>query len=168
MVLKVSYYFNANFSEYCPKRAGVVLYYKDKKTKEVLIGLGVSNFNLGLTDFGGTVDDYEKPTDAAIRELNEESLFVFKKLKYEELKKLKVFYDKKSLLIFLEVNSEPQEISKAFNEKLNSLEDFVIPEITEIVWFPLKKIKKMLDEEKELFYQKFYSIFKKSLDRVRW
>lgn len=125
-----------------PQRAGVIIYTMVEDT--IYIGLGLDSRSHDLTDFGGSVK-YRADGNAivgALREFQEETLDIFEPLKIQDIKDCPVIYDENNLIIFINLNIDPNVVSQKFNKhyeilttknKLyNALEE---PEVCGITWF---------------------------------
>lgn len=103
------------------RRAGIILYTKYKK--EILIGLGVDSVTHDLTDFGGgvlpSIDN--NPIETAFREFHEETLGIFEdkldKDYSKDFSKCYAIHDRTNVLIFIEIDYEPEDVCIAFNEE---------------------------------------------------
>ena len=100
------------------ERAGVIIYTKINGVKHFC--LGVDSKYGTLTDFGGGVKNCETFTQAAARELKEESLSVFNFKPSDIYKYSDIVYDKNMAIMFLRVKIS--DISKSviqFHKRLN-------------------------------------------------
>jgi len=142
-----------NWSKVQPLRAGVIPYIKNEKDNTPIFALGVDVNFRELTDFGGGVS-YKKDKNAivgALREFREESLGVFGTFKPKDVSECFVLYNQSMMILFLLLEVEPEEINKAFHEKLKQESE---PEVNGICWLPLCELQESLKPTSRLIYEK--------------
>lgn len=142
-----------------PRRAGVILY--TLKDEVLYFGFGVDAESHELTDFGGGVRYREDrdPITAALREFNEETLYMFEELTIDVIKDCAVIYDRQNLIVFIRIDLDPEEISRKFlNQYQESIEERKlirrgsVPEVCGITWLPSYHLDDALDHKSEGFH----------------
>lgn len=138
-----------NWSRVKPCRAGVIPYINTNKG--LVFAFGLDTQYRELTDFGGGVS-YKKDKTAvfgALREFKEESLGVFGDFIPKNVSNSFVIYNAEVMILFHQVDVEPETINKQFHEKLKNEEN---PEVCDIVWLGEEEFKKSLDPKSRLIY----------------
>jgi hypothetical protein len=143
-----------------PQRAGVILY--TVHNNSVYFGLGVDCLSHDLTDFGGNVHkNKENVIEGALREFEEETLGIFKKITINDIKQYPVVYDSKNLIIFIHVSVDPNKVSEVFNNKFKNVlkTSILMPEVCGITWLSWKDFYYSINNKGVLFFrvQKFLS-----------
>jgi hypothetical protein len=161
-----------------PQRAGVIMYTIIDNT--AYFGMGLDTKTNDITDFGGGVS-YKTDYNAiygALREFQEETLCIFKKIHIDDIANSPVIYDLNNLIIFIYVELNPTDICNKFNEKFikiskQKLNNKNEPEVCGIVWlnfeqldfciktngimfYRVKKFLLKLTNIKKILYDKFY------------
>jgi len=161
-----------------PQRAGVIMYTIIDNT--VYFGMGLDTKTKDITDFGGGVS-YKTDYNAiygALREFQEETLSIFKKINIDDIVNSPVIYDLNNLIIFIYVELNPTDICNKFNEKFIKISNQKLtkknePEVCGIVWlnfeqldfciktngimfYRVKKFLLKLTNIKNILYDKFY------------
>lgn len=145
-----------------PNRAGIILY--TQYNNDIYFGLGRDSISHELTDFGGTAK-YQKNNvaysdsnviSAAIREFNEETLNIFEDITSDDLSNCLCVYDKYNMIIFVNIDIDPESISNKFNEKckqmIESKEiDVKQLEVCGITWLSLNQFAKALYSSKDKY-----------------
>lgn len=131
---------NLNLECVKPQRAGVIIYtvYNDM----VYVGMGVDMKTHDLTDFGGGIS-YKKDRNVvagALREFNEETLGIFRKLSIEDVMTSAVLYDDTyNLIIFLHIDVDPNVVSEKFLNRFNEVPKAEICGIQWLTWEEFQK-----------------------------
>lgn len=119
--IQKEYLKNVNIEDLKPQRAGVIMYtYFENK---IYFGMGYDAKSHDVTDFGGGVI-YKKDGNAitgALREFSEETLHIFNVLKIDEIIESLVLYDNENLVIFLNLNVNPDEVCEKFKIKYDDV-----------------------------------------------
>jgi|688.fasta_scaffold116286_3 hypothetical protein len=161
-----------------PQRAGVIMYTIIDNI--VYFGMGLDTKTNDITDFGGGVS-YKTDYNAiygALREFQEETLSIFKKIHINDILNSPVIYDLNNLIIFIYVELNPTDICNKFNEKFIKMSNQNFskknePEVCGIVWlnfeqldfciknngimfYRVKKFLLKLPNIKNILYDKFY------------
>jgi hypothetical protein len=161
-----------------PQRAGVIMY--TIIDNNVYFGMGLDTKTNDITDFGGGVS-YKTDYNAiygALREFQEETLSIFKKINIDDILNSPVIYDLNNLIIFIYVELNPTDICDKFNEKFIKISNQKLsrknePEVCGIVWlnfeqldfciktngimfYRVKKFLLKLPNIKSILYDKFY------------
>lgn len=166
---------NLNLDCVKPQRAGVILYtVVDGAT---YFGLGLDSRTHDLTDFAGGVM-YRTDFDCiqgALREFNEETLFIFESISRSDIVQCPVLYDDRNLIIFMRIDLDPDVVSEVFNEKYKKVIETEYlkkdsprlgihkkckhsePEVCGITWLTWKEFQRSIKERGILFsrVQKF-------------
>jgi len=142
------------------KRAGIVLVSFDlniDKQPRRYLGLGIDSRTSDLTDFGGSFSNtYDRHIlDTALREFDEETLYMFNKLTYDDVKDSFCLYDKKIFILFLNVvkvfpkfnrnvfnNAFVNRVKEATN--VAKIYNIIPPEITGVIWTELDDFSLLL------------------------
>lgn len=129
-----------------PRRAGIIL--TDKK----YYYLAIDSNSGDITDFGGRVIyTYEDAILGAIREFNEETLFVFPNISWVEIYRSDALIDDDVVIFIVNVKYDVHEYKTKFLEKKRSA---LYTEIKNII-----RISKNRNDEKNLVYRdKFYPL----------
>jgi hypothetical protein len=149
-----------DFLQLSAKRAGIVLVSFDLNTDKQprrYIGLGIDSRTCDLTDFGGKFCSiYDRHIlDTALREFDEETLYMFNKLTYEDVKDSFCLYNKKIFVLFLNIikvfpkfnrnsfnNSFIDRVKKATD--VSKIYNTLPPEITGIIWVETSDLSNLL------------------------
>lgn len=126
-----------------PNRAGVIVY--TCHHNKLIFAFGSDTLYDELTDFGGGVK-YHKDGNAvngALRELMEESLYVFGVVKESQVQTSFVIYDEATAIFFVYLKTDPKEVSHLFRRRSEVL-DYL--EVNEIVWLTLPELIKALGQ----------------------
>jgi preprotein translocase subunit Sec61beta len=127
-----------------PLRAGILPYFKSEEG--LFWCFGVDTRTLELTDFGGGVI-YKKDKNAingAIREFKEETLGIFDSIKIDPTSI--VIYNKKTLIILVQLESNTSLCREEFLKKVKSIEN---PEVCDLDWISNTRFLKLLTENIE-------------------
>lgn len=151
-----------------PQRGGVIMY--GVLEGITYFGLAKDSQFHELTDFGGGIKYKEdkNAVEGALREFNEESLKIFKKIENTDIENNVAIYDSKNILIFLKVeNLDPNAINKKFEDRY--AEHYTIstkePEVCGIVWLNHKKFWELIQTESSNY--QMYSRVKNFLYRAQ-
>jgi len=102
---RVDYIKNIDFMTFRPKRSGVIVYTKYKKSTHFISG--IDNESGDVTNFAGGVSYKNKNENGLIgglREFSEESLGIFGYISVDEIKNCLAVYDQNDLIIFIPLN----------------------------------------------------------------
>lgn len=127
----------------CPSRAGIIIY--TICHGQMYFGVGLDAQTHDLTDFGGRVE-YKTDGNAirgAIREFEEETLHIFDPLTEDMLIYAPVIYDRSNLIIFLHLDTSPDEISKAFQDSYHRYPSGQV-EVCGITWLTWSELQQCL------------------------
>ena len=137
-----------------PKRAGIIL--SDKKYYYMAIDTNTND----ITDFGGKVIySYEDAISGAIREFSEETLFVFPKIRWEDIYHGDALIDDDIVIFIVEVRYDVHEYKTKFLERKNLM---LYSEINNII-----RISKNRNEAKNQSYQsRFYPLIRNCVNLI--
>jgi len=150
-----------------PHRAGVIIY--TYYNGSIYFGLGLDSRTHDLTDFGGQINYHidKNVVNGSIREFEEETLNIFEKITFEDIRSCPVIYDKYNLIIFVHLNIDPDIVSKSFNKKYRSImetnstkNNIPEPEVCGITWLSWEEFQHSI-KTKGIFYsrvRKFLSL----------
>ncbi len=128
------------------QRAGIIPYIIENGIKYYCMGIDTKFKN--LTDFGGGCGKSEYFLQAAIRELNEESLGIFNISDFDEVKRSSsCTYDDTVIVVFYELKDiDKNKIILEFNKRLNDINS---PEISKILWIQEEILKQIIDMKED-------------------
>lgn len=125
-------------------RAGVILY--SYQEPYLYFGFGVDRQFRELTDFGGGLKRKESISECALRELCEETNGIMCNITESDLENSIAIYDKYTIIIFLQVHQDPDDISIAFNEVLRLKGNVDKAEVSEIEWVTYTELYSVINE----------------------
>jgi hypothetical protein len=149
---------NLDLDNVKPQRAGVIMYTIIDNT--AYFGMGLDTKTNDITDFGGGVS-YKTDYNAiygALREFQEETLSIFKKINIDDISNSPVIYDLNNLIIFIYVELNPTDICNKFNEKFIKISKQKLlnknePEVCGIVWLNLEQLDFCIKTNGIMFYR---------------
>jgi hypothetical protein len=115
-------------------RGGVIPY--TKYNDDLYLCLGFDAETNELTDFGGGIKKKEHKLSGALREFEEESLNIFGNYDIEKIAEEYVIFSKNMLIILINVDINPTETIKLFQEQVKST---INSEISNIIWLSKEK-----------------------------
>lgn len=112
------------------QRAGVILY--NVIDEKYYYYLGEDKNTNELTDFGGGIKLNEQPIIAALRELRQETLNIFK-FTIDDIKNFKIAYNDTMCIIFVKVDFEYDKVSELFKSRYETeINNNKLPEVCNI------------------------------------
>lgn len=166
-----TYVYNLNLSNLNIERGGVILYtFIDNN---IYFGFGVDNKSKDLTDFGGGIKKRDgNAIRGCLREFQEESLGIFKKLTYDDVKMSPVIYNRHSMIIFIKHNLDCNYIRETF---INCSQEFIKNnkkiEIIDIKWISLNLLHELLscDNSKNIkIYNRVANMLKQVVNYLKF
>lgn len=111
---------------------------------------GVDKQTQNYTDFGGGVKHHESWIDAAIREFNEESNYIFENINVEYIQQSNpwIVYNQDMLIIFLPMSGSFEKLQNAFTERCPN------DEICVLIFVSKSELKNMILDGTSNLYQK--------------
>jgi len=141
-----------NWNSSRPKRAGIILY------DDNYYYLAIDTKTGDITDCGGKVIyPHEDAITGAIREFNEETLFVFPKIEWMDLYNSDVLIDDDIVIFLLKINYNVHDYKQKFLEKKSVS---LYTEISNII-----RINKD-GKNKELYKDKIYPLIKNCMSLI--
>lgn len=153
------------------RRVGVIPYVVTdgkKGERSFIFGMGVDTNTSDLTDFGGSLKTRDKTVvHGALREFEEESLEVFcisaKEIE-RSMSKSVILIGKKSCIIFIRVECDPDVICNLFSERraAKDEEKSEEPEMQTIIWMDEKKLRKEIKSKDSKIYSVTLNLLRSS------
>jgi hypothetical protein len=144
---------NVNWSQMKQTRAGIIPYCNIHGTR--YFNLGIDGRYRQYTDYGGRRDDRDlNPLRVALRELSEESLYVFGRIPQDILDKGLVIYDLDMIIIFIDVTNiisgqTLSGISQRFEQKRANAKYSKHKELSSLAWLDEGTFKWLIDFPKK-------------------
>ena len=146
-----------------PIRSGAIIYtHVGDKT---YFCLGVDSVYGDLTDFSGGVKQNENVIEGGLRELEEESLGIFGKIKESEVQNYMGFYCKNMLVMFIKRNVDTGEVKKTFETRLQNRKKDNI-EVNGIVWLNTKDFLDSISGKGRRLYSRVRRILTKVVEII--
>ena len=109
-------------------RSGAIIYTKCNNVTYFCLGVDTQSGN--LTDFGGGVKKFETIVEGGLRELEEESQGIFGDINPDDIENSVVFHSYNMAIMFIPLEVNPREITKAFMERIRKEEEHEVCDIT--------------------------------------
>lgn len=170
-VMSVSRIGDIDLKKITVRRVGVIPYVVvdgKKGERSFIFGMGVDTNTSDLSDFGGSLKTRDKTVaHGALREFKEESLEVFcisdKEIE-RSMSKSVILIGKKSCIIFIRVECDPDVICNLFSERraAKDEDESEEPEMQTIVWMDEKKLRKEIKSKDSKIYSVTLNLLRSS------